>query len=154
MKMQANAKAEGARHVTLAYLDRETTSAEDFHAGLNFAGVFRVPAVFVCINGGADAASVETVAETIAVKALAYGMSGVRVDGNDLFAVYAATAAAAARARGGGGATLIEAALSGGDDPVERFRQWLAHQKIVDAAADAALRSQVEAEADAAFATQ
>ena len=47
----------------------------------------------------ADAASVETVSETIAVKALAYGLAGVRVDGNDLFAVYAATQAAAARAR-------------------------------------------------------
>jgi pyruvate dehydrogenase E1 component alpha subunit len=154
MKMQAKAKADGAGHVALAYLDRETTSAEDFHAGLNFAGVFRVPAVFVCINDVADAASVETVAETIAVKALAYGMAGVRVDGNDLFAVYAATQAAAAHARAGGGATLIEAALSGADDPVERFRQWLARQKIVDAAAEAALRGQVEAEADAAFATQ
>ena len=59
---------------------------------MNFAGVFRVPAVFVCINGvPAETASVETVSETIAVKALAYGMAGVRVDGNDLFAVYAAT---------------------------------------------------------------
>src|SRR3954463_3345795 len=110
MKLQAEpsgsgGKARGGGHVTLAYLDRETTSTEDFHAGLNFAGVFRVPVVFVCINGAGDAASVETVAETIAVKALAYGMAGVRVDGDDLFAVYAATEAAAACARAGGGAT-------------------------------------------------
>ena len=155
MKLQAKASGKGgAGHVTLAYLDRETTSAEDFHAGLNFAGVFRVPAVFVCINGGGDAASVETVAETIAVKALAYGMAGVRVDGNDLFAVYAATQAAAARARTGGGATLIEAALAATDDPLERLRRWLANQKVLDAAAEAALRSDVEAEADAVFAAQ
>ena len=107
--------------MTLAYLDRETTSAEDFHAGMNFAGVFRVPAIFVCINGAADAGSVETVSETIAVKALAYGLAGVRVDGNDLFAVFSATQAAAARARSGGGATLIEAALATKDDPLDRL---------------------------------
>jgi TPP-dependent pyruvate/acetoin dehydrogenase alpha subunit len=153
--MKLEAKGGGAGKVALAFLDRETTSAEDFHAGLNFAGVFRVPVVFVCINGvPADTASVETVSETIAVKALAYGLAGVRVDGNDLFAVYAATQAAVARARAGGGATLIEAALAATDDPLERFRQWLANQKILDAAAEAALRAEVEAEADAAFAAQ
>jgi TPP-dependent pyruvate/acetoin dehydrogenase alpha subunit len=81
-------------------------------------------------------------------------MAGMRVDGNDLFAVYAATQAAAARARTGGGATLIEAALAATDDPLERLRRWLANQKILDAAAEAALRSDVEAEADAAFAAQ
>jgi pyruvate dehydrogenase E1 component alpha subunit len=153
MKLEAKGGAGGK--VALAFLDREATSAEDFHAGLNFAGVFHVPALFVCINGTpAPTASVETVSETIAVKALAYGLAGVRVDGNDLFAVYAATQAAAARARAGGGPTLIEAALAATDDPLERLRRWLANQKILDAAAEATLRGEVEAEADAAFATQ
>ena len=153
--MKLDTKGGGAGKVALAFLDRESTSAEDFHSGLNFAAVFRVPAVFVCINGTSGAAgSVETVAETIAVKALAYGMPGVRVDGNDLFAVYAATRAAAERARGGGGPTLIEAALGEAGDPIERLQRWLAGQKILDAAAEAALRRDVDAEADAAFATQ
>jgi pyruvate dehydrogenase E1 component alpha subunit len=165
MKLQAKAPANqpagkpsaaGAGKVTLAYLDREATSAEDFHAGLNFAGVFRVPAVFVCINGGsgATAPSVETVSQTLAVKALAYGIAGVRVDGNDLFAVFAATRAAAARARRGDGATLIEAVLATNGDPLERVGRWLAAQKILDATAEVALRREVDAEVDLAFAEQ
>jgi len=153
--MKLETKGGGAAKVALAFLDRENTSAEDFHSGLNFAAVFRVPVVFVCINGATGAAaSVETVAETIAVKALAYGMPGVRVDGNDLFAVYAATRAAAERARAGGGPTLIEAALAEAGDPIDRVQRWLAGQRILEAAAEAALRRDVDAEADAAFATQ
>jgi TPP-dependent pyruvate/acetoin dehydrogenase alpha subunit len=150
MKVQAKA-AGGASPVTLAYLDRETTSTEDFHSGVNFAGVFRVPAVFVCINGSADAGSVETVSETIAVKALGYGIAGVRVDGNDLLAVLAATRTAAARARSGAGATLIEAALSTKDDALDRLRGWLASERVLDAAGEAALRREVDAEVTAAL---
>jgi len=143
MKMQAQAGAAGK--VVLAYLDREATSAEDFHAGLNFAGVFHVPVVFVCMNAAPGAAgSVETVSETIAVKALAYGIPGTRVDGNDLFAVFAATRAAAAHARAGGGPTLIEAALSETGDPLDRVRTWLVGQKLLDSAADGALRRFLE----------
>jgi len=155
MKMQAKGqsdKADKAGKVTLAYFDREGTSAEDFHAGLNFAAVFRVPVVFVCINdtvGGAR--SLETVSETLAVKALAYGMAGVRVDGSDLFAVHAATRAAAAGARGGDGPTLIEAVVTEPGDPLDRVRTWLAGQKLLDAAAEAALRREVDAEVAAAF---
>ena len=150
MKMQA--KAGSANHVTLAFLDRESTSAEDFHSGLNFAGVFRVPAVFVCIDGAsATAASVETVSETLAVKALAYGLDGVRVDGNDLFAVFAATRAAVGRARRGEGPALIEAVVADNGDPLDRVRAWLAGQKILDTAAATALSREVDAEVDAAF---
>ena len=150
MKMQA--KAGSANHVALAFLDRESTSAKDFHTGLNFAGVFRVPAVFVCIDAaGASAASVETVSDTLAVKALAYGLDGVRVDGNDLFAVFAATRAAAARARRGEGAAMIEAVVAENGDPLDRVRTWLGGQKILETAAESALRREVEAEVDAAF---
>jgi pyruvate dehydrogenase E1 component subunit alpha len=149
-------KLEAKAHVALAYLDREATSAEDFHTGLNFAGVFRVPVIFVCINGGAGASvpAVETVSETMGVKALAYGIAGVRVDGADLFAVHAATRAAVARARRGDGATLIEAVLAEAADPFDRVRRWLAGQKILDAAAESALRREVDVEADAAFDTR
>ena len=89
---------------------------------------------------------------TLAVKALAYGIPGVRVDGNDVFAVYAAVRAAAARARAGGGATLIEAALGPGGDPLDRVKRWLASERILEAAGESALRREVEAEADAAVA--
>ena len=161
MKMQAKGQgtapgSAGPGKVALAYLDREATSAEDFHAGLNFAGVFQVPAVFVCIDDGAARAassgSVETVSETMAVKAFAYGLAAVRVDGNDLFAVHGAVRAAAARARAGGGATLVEAALDPGGDPLDRVKRWLAGERILDAAGESALRREVEAEADAAVA--
>ncbi|HEY7372597.1 MAG TPA: thiamine pyrophosphate-dependent enzyme [Polyangia bacterium] len=171
MKMEARAQGKaqeaigGASKVALAFLDREGTSAEDFHAGLNFAGVFRVPAVFVCINGGpgpAAPSSLETVSQTLAIKALAYGFAGVRVDGGDLLAVFAAVREAAARARRGGGATMIEAVVSelrepelrapaAAGDPLDRFGRWLASEKIVDAAAAGALAREVDAEVDAAF---
>ncbi len=129
MKMQRKAQ------LALAYLDRVATSAEDFHAGLNFAAVFAVPAVFVCVNdaaAGAAAAVPETMSETLAIKALTYGMPGVRVDGADLFAVYAATAAAAERARSGGGPTFIEAVVSSSSssDPLDRLRLWLTAHKV------------------------
>jgi pyruvate dehydrogenase E1 component alpha subunit len=142
-------KMQGKAQLALAYLDRVATSAEDFHAGLNFAAVFAVPAVFVCANdaaAGAAAAVPETMSETLAIKALTYGMPGVRVDGADLFAVYAATAAAAARARSGGGPTFIEAVVSDAD-PLDRVRLWLTNQNL-----DAdSLRKQVEDEVDAAL---
>ena len=148
MKMQARPQ------LALAYLDRVATSAEDFHAGLNFAAVFALPAVFVCANdvaAGAAAAVPETMSETLAVKALAYGMPGVRVDGGDLFAVYAATTAAAERARRGGGPTFIEAVIaSSSDDPFDRLRVWLTSQGIDTAD----LHKQVENEIDAALAVE
>jgi TPP-dependent pyruvate/acetoin dehydrogenase alpha subunit len=166
MKMEAKGQGQaleasgGSGKVALAFLDREGTSAEDFHSGLNFAGVFRVPVIFVCINGGSGpgaATSLETVSQTLAVKALAYGLAGVRVDGGDLLAVLAAVRDAAARARRGGGATMIEAVVAepgapaAARDPIDRFGRWLASEKIVDAAAAAALAREVDAEVDAAF---
>jgi pyruvate dehydrogenase E1 component alpha subunit len=149
--MKLRAKPDSPSLIALAYLDREATSAEDFHSGLNFAGVFQVPAVFVCVNDASPAAPAETVSETLAIKALAYGLAATRVDGADLFAVYAATRAAADRARRGEGASLIEAALAATGDPLDRVQKWLAGQNILDAAADSALRLEAAAEVDAAF---
>jgi len=88
------------------------TSEGDFHEGLNFAGVFRTPNVFVCLNNQFAISvprSRQTAAPTLAQKALAYGFPGVQVDGNDVLAVFAATREALATARGGGGPTLVEA---------------------------------------------
>jgi pyruvate dehydrogenase E1 component alpha subunit len=152
------AKMQRKSTVVLAYLDAAATTAEDFHAGLNFAGVFRVPAIFVCINDLSPpspprSAEPITRSETLAVKALAYGLPGVRVDGRDLLAVQAAVRAAAARARRGEGATLIEAVLGDGE-PFERLRSWLAAEKILDGAGEAALRAEIEAELRAALAAE
>ncbi len=97
--------------VAMVFFGDGATSQGDFHEGLNFAGVFSLPAVFVCQNNQ-WAISVprarQTRSRTLAQKALAYGIHGIQVDGNDLLAVYAAAAEAVERARSGGGATLIE----------------------------------------------
>jgi TPP-dependent pyruvate/acetoin dehydrogenase alpha subunit len=149
-------KMQGRKTVALAFLDAPETSAEDFHAGLNFAGVYRLPVVFVCVNDRASArpdATPETVSETYAVKALAYGIGAIRVDGDDLLAVLAAVREAAQRARGGGGATLVEAVIAEAD-AVERLRAHLAGEKVLSAEAEAAMRAEVEAEVRAAFAAE
>jgi len=88
------------------------TSEGDFHEGLNFAGVFRTPNVFVCYNNQwaiSTPRSRQTASKTIAQKAVAYGFPGLAVDGNDVLAVYAAAKEAGDRARSGKGPTFIEA---------------------------------------------
>jgi pyruvate dehydrogenase E1 component alpha subunit len=98
--------------VAMIYFGEGATSSNEFHNGMNFAGVFKVPAVFFCRNNG-WAISVpterQTASATFAEKAVAYGIPGVRVDGNDLFAVVQVTREAVARAARGEGPTLIEA---------------------------------------------
>ncbi|HVZ86893.1 MAG TPA: thiamine pyrophosphate-dependent enzyme, partial [Polyangia bacterium] len=145
------AKMQKKPTVALGYLDALEIDAEDFHTGLNFAAVFRLPVVFVCVN---DQPSLLMKSETIAVRALAYGFPGVRVDGGDLPAVYASVRAAAERARGGGGATLIEAVVTADNDGIARLGAWLAVQKTVDAAAQAELTRAAEAEVRAALAAE
>lgn len=105
-------KLRGEDTVTAVYFGDGATSEVDFHTGMNFAGVWRTPTVFICANN-LYAISVpyekQTASETIAQKALAYGFDGVRVDGMDPAAMYLATQAAVDKARRGGGPTLIEA---------------------------------------------
>lgn len=118
----------GRRAVVAGYLGDGATSEGEFHAGLNFAAVWKAPVVFVCQNNQ-WAISVpvgkQTASETIAVKAVAYGMPGVRVDGNDVLACYVAAKAAVDRARAGGGPTFIECLTyrlgghSSSDDPTK-----------------------------------
>lgn len=106
------AKLRGEDTVTATYFGDGATSEVDFHSGMNFAGVWKTPTIFICSNN-LYAISVryekQTAAETIAQKAEAYGFEGLRVDGMDPVAVYLATRLAARRARDGRGPTLIEA---------------------------------------------
>jgi pyruvate dehydrogenase E1 component alpha subunit len=87
------------------------TSTGDMHEAFNWASVLKAPVVFACINNH-WAISVpqnkQTASETFAQKAIAYGMPGIRVDGNDIFAVHKAHKDALERARRGEGPTLIE----------------------------------------------
>ena len=124
------AKLRGDKVVTLAYFGEGATSANDFHAGMNFAGVYKTPTIFFCQNNHyAISLPVEkqTATETIAIKSKAYGFEGVRVDGNDILAVYKTTKEAVDKARSNGGPTLIEAVTyrmgphSSSDDP-KRYR--------------------------------
>jgi 2-oxoisovalerate dehydrogenase E1 component alpha subunit len=105
-------KLDGRRNVSLAYFGDGATSEGDFHEALNFAGVFQTPTVFFCQNNG-YAISVpfekQSASQTIAQRATAYEMPGVRIDGNDIIAVYHTVLDAVERARNGGGPTLIEA---------------------------------------------
>jgi pyruvate dehydrogenase E1 component alpha subunit len=124
------ARIDGQSLATLAYFGDGATSTPDFHSGMNLAAVFKVPTIFFCRNNG-WAISVpsdrQTATRTFAEKAAAYGMPGVRVDGNDLFAVIFVTREARALAARGGGPTLIEALTyrmgghSTSDDP-DRYR--------------------------------
>ncbi len=106
------ARLRGEPVVTATYFGDGATSANDFHAGLNFAGVWKTPTVFVCENN-LYAISMpfanQTAADTIADKARAYGIPGIRVDGMDVLATYDVTREAVDRARRGDGPTLIEA---------------------------------------------
>ncbi len=139
-------------HVALVSFGDGGTSSLGFHSGMNFAAVWKAPVVFLCQNNGyAISCPVEeqTASDGFAIKAAAYGMPGVVVDGNDLLAVRKVTLEAVERARAGHGPTLIEARTfrMGGHstsddpsryvpkelieawakrDPVERFEKFLA----------------------------
>ena len=139
------AKIRGDPIVTLVYFGEGATSENDFHTGMNFAGVFKTPTIFFCQNNHwAISVPVErqTAAETIAIKAKAYGFEGVRVDGNDILAVYRTAKEAVEKARKGEGPTLIEAVTyrlgphSSSDDPTryrtkEELEAWQRRDPII-----------------------
>ncbi len=163
-------KLDGGSGVTVAYFGDGSTSEGDFHEAANLAGVWQVPAVLFCQNNG-FAISVPTAQQTageIWKRAEGYGFPGVRVDGNDLLAVYAVTRDAVARARAGEGPTLIEAltyrigAHSTADDPgryrgddeveaarsfdpIPRLETWLRAQGHVDDAFVTACQEEADA---------
>ena len=124
------ARLKGDAVVTLGFMGDGATSESDFHAALNFAGVFKLPTVFVCQNNQ-WAISVplgkQTASVTLAAKSRSYGIPGIRVDGNDVIAVHDILSEAIARARRGEGPTFVElltyrvAPHSTSDDPT-RYR--------------------------------
>lgn len=124
------AKLRGEPSVIIVYFGDGATSTQDFHAGMNFAGVFKAPCVFWC-NNNQFAISLprekQTAAKTLAQKAEAYGMEGLQCDGQDILACYAASKYAVDKARAGGGPTMVEAVTyrlgphSSSDDPA-RYR--------------------------------
>jgi pyruvate dehydrogenase E1 component alpha subunit len=105
-------KLRGEPGVEMAFFGDGATSEGAFHEGVNLAAVMNAPAVFVCNNNQwaiSTPIEAQTRAETLADKAVGYGIPGVRVDGLDVLAVYEAARSAVERARSGGGPTLIEA---------------------------------------------
>ena len=97
--------------VAMTFFGDGATSEGDFHEGMNFAGVYQAPVVFVCQNNQwaiSVPRSKQTRSKTLAQKALAYGIPGIQVDGNDILAVYSAAKEAVERARSGGGPSMIE----------------------------------------------
>ncbi len=148
----------GESDIALAYVGDGGTSQGDFHEALNFAAVKKTPNVFIIQNNQfaiSTRRGIQSMTKTLAQKALAYGIPGYQVDGNDVLAMYVVTKEAVDRARGGDGPTLIEAytyrmgAHTTSDDPtvyrddsevdawrdkdpIDRFRKYLMAEGIWD----------------------
>jgi pyruvate dehydrogenase E1 component alpha subunit len=151
------AKLDGSGACSLVYFGDGSASEGDFHEGANLAAVLRVPLVLLCQNNGwaISVPADEQYVAPIAARAVGYGFPGVRVDGNDVLAVYGATRDALDRARRGEGPTLIEAMTyrigphtTADDatkyrsdeeverwralDPIARYRRYLVREGIAD----------------------
>jgi pyruvate dehydrogenase E1 component alpha subunit len=166
------AKLSGKDDVACAFFGEGGTSTPIFHTSLNLAAVMKAPAILLCRNNGwaiSVPRSVQTAAPTFAQKAIAYGMPGVLVDGNDILAVIFAVGQAAARGRRGDGPTLIEArtyrrgAHSSSDDPsvyrepaepkewerrdpLDRLRKYMLARGEVTAELEQQMRAEINAE--------
>ncbi|HEY8449198.1 MAG TPA: pyruvate dehydrogenase (acetyl-transferring) E1 component subunit alpha [Bacillota bacterium] len=166
---------EGQRAVAVGVCGDGATSEGDFNEALNFAGVYRAPAVLVVQNNGwaiSVPRSRQTAAETLAERGPAFGVPGYLVDGNDVLAVYQVMADCVARARSGDGPALIEAltyrlgAHTTADDPKKyrsqaeveewqrrdplvRFRRFLFDRGLLSDQEDRELEEQVRAEIQA-----
>ncbi|ELZ04811.1 pyruvate dehydrogenase E1 component subunit alpha [Natrialba chahannaoensis JCM 10990] len=162
---------QGRPNVALTYFGDGATSEGDVYEALNFAGVYDAQTVFVCQNNRyaiSTRLEDQTAAETLAQKAVAAGIDGIRVDGNDVLAVYRVVSEAIERARQGE-PTLVEALTyrrsmhtTSDDpsvyrdpeeadewearDPIVRFQVFLEEQGILDADTKAQIDDQVETE--------
>jgi pyruvate dehydrogenase E1 component alpha subunit len=165
------------RHVAVTWFGDGSTSTNDFHTGMNFAGVWKAPAIFFCQNNRwaiSTPLSQQCAAPSLADKAIGYGMPGVRVDGNDVLAVAQVMRDALDRARSGEGPTFIEALTyrmgphSSSDDPtryrakdeveewsrrdpIARFRNYLLREGVLREEEIAGLEEECAAEVAASF---
>jgi pyruvate dehydrogenase E1 component alpha subunit/2-oxoisovalerate dehydrogenase E1 component alpha subunit len=171
------AKLRKTDDVAIGFMGDGATSEPDFHAAMTFAGVHQTPSVLICQNNGWSISvptSRQTASPTIAVKGKAYGVPSVRVDGNDVVAVYMVVKQAVEKARSGGGPTFIECvtyrigAHSTSDDPtryrsneeverwkrrdpVERLHKFLVARGLTDDDKRAAIEAELDAEVVAAI---
>lgn len=163
--------------VVYAFVGDGGTSEGDFHEAINFAGVWKVPVVFIVQNnqyGISTPTAVQTASKNIAMKSVAYGVPGLKVDGNDYFAMYAAVQEATKHAKEGKGAVLIEAvtyrkgAHTTSDDPtkyrtkeeenswdkkdpLDRLKAYLIANKLWSEKEEEKLLSQYKKEVDRQF---
>ena len=168
------AKIRRTDQVAVTELGEGAGNQGDFHEGLNFAGIHRLPLIVVVENNGyaiSVPASLQTAVEDVASRAAGYAMPGIVVDGADVLACYRAGREAIARARRGDGATLIEAKVtrltahssddqqtkyrSAADleegrhhDPLPRFRGELRDAGVLDDALEARLAAEIKAVVD------
>lgn len=180
LKMQALLNPTDPARVVACYFGEGAASEGDFHAALNIAATRSCPVVFLCRNNG-YAISTPTLeqyrGDGIASRGLGYGIDTVRVDGNDILAVYAATLEARRRALDGGGRPVLVEAMSyrvshhstsddsfayrarvevedwkRRDNPITRLRKWLEGRGLWDEEREKAERSAVRKAVLAAFA--
>ncbi|MGE5274993.1 MAG: thiamine pyrophosphate-dependent dehydrogenase E1 component subunit alpha [Verrucomicrobiota bacterium] len=160
----------GENRVAVGWFGEGASARGDCHEAMNFAGVHRLPVVFVCDNNQwaySTPTHLEYASERLSDRARAYGFEGVTVDGTDVLTVYSEAKRAIARARAGGGPTLIESVTLRMEghavhddasyvpremlsawaerDPVRRFVFWLAENVAFSEAEDEELRTEVKA---------
>jgi pyruvate dehydrogenase E1 component alpha subunit len=170
-------KLKGAQDVCVTFCGDGGTSEGDFHEALNFAGVYNLPLI-MWVQNNQWAISIpreaQTSSQTIAQKAIAYGIDGIQVDGNDLLSVYVAARDAIEKARTGGGPTLVEAVTyrlsmhtTADDpkkyrkdeevkeweqkDPLPRFKKYLQDKGLLDEKVEKLIVEEIDKELDAAI---
>src|SRR5215510_6858798 len=162
------AKLQKKDDIAVGFFGEGATSTPTFHVSANFAAVFKVPVILICRNNGwaiSVPRETQTASPTFAQKAVAYGMPGVLVDGNDILAMIYVVREAAARARRGEGPTLIEArtyrrgAHSSSDDPsVYRDpaepKEWERHDPLDRLRKHMIARGELSAETEARIAKE
>jgi len=170
-------KLRGEKASTLTFFGDGATSANDFHAGLNFAGVQGLPVVFCCVNNQwaiSHPVAHQSAVPSLASKAAAYGFPGQTVDGTDFVATMGAFTRALGKARAGEGPTLLEfvvyrmtphstsddpgryqpadwSARAARHDPVLRLAEWLSAQSLLSEADRARWESEADREVRSAI---
>jgi 2-oxoisovalerate dehydrogenase E1 component subunit alpha len=163
-------KVRNEKAVTAVYFGEGATSTGEFHEGLNFAAIHKLPVIFFCENNGyaiSEASEKQMAVKHVADRAKGYNIEGIMMDGNDLIAVYQNMAWAAEECRGGRGPKLLEAKTyrivphSSDDDdrryrsreelaewmkkdPIDRTKRYLIEHEALTEEEDEALRKEVE----------